>query len=101
MLKKAILASALALLLAGCGRPPGKERVQEALKRYIPVPFEVLQVRQLPEIPGLCEVVLRVDRQPIVLYLDRKAQYVVSGNLMSLESKKNLTLETQNKFLQK
>lgn len=101
MLKKLVALLALALMVAGCSKPPGKEQVQEALKRYTPLKFEVLQVSKTQQIPGLYEVVLRADKQTLVLYMDQKAQYVLSGNLVDLESKKNLTVETQNQFQQK
>jgi len=101
MLKRVVALCALTLVIAGCGKAPGKEKVQESLKRFIPVNFQVLEVSKLQQIPGLYQVVLRADKQTLVLYVDQKAQYVLSGNLMELDSKKNLTLETQNKFLQK
>ncbi|HBG08264.1 MAG: hypothetical protein A2075_06805 [Geobacteraceae bacterium GWC2_58_44] len=101
MLKKLAALCALALALVACSKPPGKEQIQESVKQVIPVGFEVVQVSELKEIPGLYEVVIRVNKQPIVLYLDKKAKYAFSGSLMSLETKTNLTVETQKKFLQK
>jgi hypothetical protein len=101
MLKRVVAVGAVALAIAGCAKAPGKEQVQESLKRFIPVSFEVLEVTPLQEVPGLYQVVLRADKQPLVLYVDKKASYVISGTLMSLEPRKNLTMETQNKFLHK
>jgi protein-disulfide isomerase len=101
MLKKLFIVSCISLALAACSSAPTKEQVKESVKRIIPVAFEVLEVRELKEIPGLYEVVLKADKQPIVLYMDKKAKYVLSGSLMSLETKSNLTMETQKKYLQK
>ena len=101
MLKKLVAVCVLSLSLAGCSNPPSKEQVKESVKNLIPVNFEVLQVAKLKEVPGLFEVVLRVNNQPIVLYVDKTAKYVLSGSLMSIDTKTNLTNETQKKFLQK
>ncbi|GAW65762.1 lipoprotein [Geoanaerobacter pelophilus] len=91
----------MAFSLAACSKPPAKEQVQAAVKKFIPVNFEVLQLSELKEIPGLYEVVISVNQQPVVLYVDKKAKYVLSGNVMSVENKANLTLETQKKFQKK
>ena len=101
MFKKLCVACVLSLALAACSTPPTKEQVKESVKRIIPVNFEVLQVAELKEVPGLYEVVLKANSQPIVLYVDQKAKYVLSGSLMALDTKVNLTMETQKKFQQK
>jgi len=101
MWKKFLLLCLVALTLAACSKPPTEEQVQEAVKQFIPVKFEVLQVSELKEVTGLYEVVISVQNQPVVLYVDKKAKYVFSGNVMSTDSKANLTLETQKKFQKK
>ena len=101
MLRKLSVACALSLSLVACSAPPTKEQVKESVKRIIPVNFEVLQGSELKEVPGLYEVILRANNQPIVLYVDKKAKYVISGSLMALDTKTNLTLESQKKFLPK
>lgn len=101
MLKKFFVLTLIALSLAACSKPPAKEQVQAAIKQFIPVNFEVLQLSELKEVPGLYEVVISVNEQPVVLYVDRKAKYVFSGSVMSVETKGNLTVETQKKFQKK
>ena len=102
MLKKLVTVCVLSLSLAACSKPPpSNEQVSEAVKRIIPIAFELVKVTELKEVPGLFEVVLRVNQQPIVLYVDKKAQYVFSGNILSISNKANLTMETQKKYLQK
>ena len=101
MLKKLSVATCLLLSLAACSAAPTKDQVKESVKKIIPVAFEVLEVNEVKDIPGLYEVVIRANKQPIVLYMDKKTKYVISGSLMSLDNKSNLTLETQKKFLQK
>jgi len=98
MLKKFVVLCVLALTLAACSKPPAKEQVQEAIKKFIPVNFEVLQISELKGVAGLYEVVISVNREPVVFYVDKKCEYVFSGSVMSAESKSNLTVETQKKF---
>ena len=101
MLQKLFVLCLLSFTLAACSKPPTTEQVQEAVKQFIPVKFEVLQVSELKEVPGLYEVVISVSNQPVILYVDRKAKYVFSGSVMSTDSKANLTAETQKKFQKK
>lgn len=95
-----ILLAAL-LFLAGCTEMPTKEEVRESVEKILPVPFEVLSVRELKEVPGLVEVILLARNQTVVVYLDKKAKYVFSGSLMAVDTKANLTLEAQKRFLRK
>lgn len=101
MFKKFLVLALMAFSLAACSKPPAKEQVQAAIKNFIPVNFEVLQLSELKEIPGLYEVVISVNQQPVVLYVDKKTKYVFSGNVMSVDTKANLTVETQKKFQKK
>jgi len=101
MYKRLLVVSCFALALAACSAAPTKEQVSEGLKKIIPASFEVLSISELKEIPGLYEVVLRANKQIIVLYTDKKTKYVLSGSLMALDSRSNLTLETQMKYQQK
>ncbi|ABQ26007.1 disulfide isomerase DsbC N-terminal domain-containing protein [Geotalea uraniireducens] len=91
----------MALLAACSGGTPKKEEVTASIKKILPVNFEVLEINKLKDIPGLCEVVVKVDKQPVVFYIDNKAKYVVSGSIVAVDTKQNLTLETQKKFAQK
>ena len=101
MLKKSLAVCLLALFLVGCSKPPTKEQVQESIKQLVPVDFEVVDVTELKQVPGLYQVVIRVNNQPVVLYLDKSAKYAFSGNLLSLADKTNLTQEVQKKYLEK
>lgn len=85
--------------LTACGSSaPSKEEVTASIKKIMPVNFEVVQITPLKEISGLSEVVALVDKQPVVFYTDRKAKYVLSGSLVNIETKQNLTLEAQKKL---
>ena len=87
------------LYLSACSSAtPSKETVAASLKSIMPANYEVVSVAQLKDMPGLIEVAVKMDKQPVVLYLDKKAQYVLSGNLLELKTKKNLTIEAQSKI---
>lgn len=101
MYKKLFFACCIALTLAACSPAPTKEQVSDSVRKILPTAFEMLEVRELKDIPGLYEVVVRIDKQPVVLYLDKKMKYVFSGSLVSLETKNNLTVESQKRFLPK
>jgi hypothetical protein len=101
MLRKLILIASISMALGGCGATPSKEKVKEAISKLIPNKFEIVSIQKLKEVPGLVEVVLRADQQPIVIYMDQKAKYIVSGNVMAVDSKRNLTMERQKSYLGK
>jgi hypothetical protein len=84
--------------LCACTQVPTKEVVTESIKKIMPPNFSVISVTPLKEVPGLIEVAVKMDKQAVVLYMDKKAQYVISGSLLQIETKKNLTIEAQGKI---
>jgi hypothetical protein len=96
---KAIIVSiALSTMLFGCGGgTPSKEQVSEALKPILPPNFTVNSVEKLSALENVFEVVVLIDKQPTVLYVDGKLKHVISGSIVEIASKKNLTYETQMK----
>ncbi|QWV92017.1 hypothetical protein KP004_12365 [Geomonas oryzisoli] len=100
MFKKFLVVCFIALTVSACSKAPAKEQVQETIKKFIPMEFEVLQISEKPY-AGLYEVVVSVRKQPVVFYLDKDCQYLFSGSVMSAETKANLTAETQKKFQNK
>lgn len=83
------------IFLCSCSGAPSKEVVTQSIKNIMPPNFEIISIKPLKEIPGLIEVVVKMDNQPVVLYMDKKAKYALSGSLLNIESKQNLTIETQ------
>lgn len=89
----------LSLMLSACGGgTPKKEDVAASIKKIMPVNFEVSEVSAVKEVPGLFEVLVKADNQAVVLYVNRKATVVVSGSIIEVDTKKNLTLEAQKKI---
>lgn len=87
--------------LMACSGTPTKDTVTASIKKIMPPAFEVVEIKPLKEIPGLLEVAVRMENQMVILYMDKKAQYVISGSLLEVATKKNLTIEAQNKFKSK
>lgn len=90
-----------ALVLSSCGGAPKKESVEAAVKKIMPMAFEIVSIAAVKDIPGLYEVLIRADKQSIVLYLNSKANLVVSGSIVEVDSRKNLTIEAQKKITAK
>ncbi len=84
-------------MLAGCSVAPTKEKVTEALKPIMPANFTVNSVEKLDAIKDIFEVVVVIDQQPTVIYMDKNLKHVISGSIVEIASKKNLTYETQMK----
>lgn len=99
MMKSRNIVAALLVtgMLAGCGAAPTAEKVTEALKPIMPPNYTVNTVTKLGAIGDIYEVVVAIDKQPTVLYVDSKLKHVISGSIVELATKKNLTYETQMK----
>ena len=96
---KLVLCSVLCAAFSACSvNTPTKEIVSVSIKKIMPANFEVVSVTPLKEMPGMVEVAVKMDKQPVVLYMDNKAQYLFSGSLLHIESKRNLTVEAQGKM---
>lgn len=89
----------LVTFLCACSfQTPDKEVVSASIKSIMPPKYEVIKVVPVKEMGGLLEVSLIMDGRPVIIYMDRKAKYVLTGNLMQIETKKNLTTEAQGKI---
>jgi len=97
-LKFIMVLSALPALFACSAQLPSKDKVAESVKKVIPVNFDIASVTPFKQVPGLVQVVLSINKQPVVIYMDFKAKYIVSGSILDLETRKNLTAETINSF---
>lgn len=101
MFKKYIVLCLAALALSACSKPPAKEEVQAAVKKFIPMNFEVLQVSEVKGIDGLYETAINVGGHPVIFYVDKNCKFIFTGSMMSTETKANLTTEAQKKFQNK
>lgn len=96
-----IVVLAAATVLCACsGSVPSNEVATATLKKIIPLNFTVQSVNSFKGIPGLCEVVVVVNNQPMIFYLDKKGKYVVTGNIVEAATKKNYTIESMQRYQQ-
>jgi thiol:disulfide interchange protein DsbC len=101
-MRKSLAFGLLAGFLLACQQNtacPTQEKIKTGVKELIPQEFKVESVQTLKDIPGLCEVVIKVGAQPLVFYTDKEMKYVMAGNLISLADKKNITRERQQEFM--
>jgi thiol:disulfide interchange protein DsbC len=56
---------------------PTEDKIKTGIKELIPREFKVESVQTLKDIPGLCEVVIKVGAQPLVFYTDKEMKYVL------------------------
>ncbi|WP_129127709.1 disulfide isomerase DsbC N-terminal domain-containing protein [Geomonas oryzae] len=101
MFKRFIVLCLAVLVLSACSKPPAKDQVQAAVKKFIPMDFEVLQVSEVKGIDGLYEAAISVGGHPVIFYVDKKCDYIFTGSMMSTETKANLTAEAQTKLQKK
>ncbi len=103
VMKKFLISVGMPLAVLSCSigqtSCPTQDQVKSAVKEFIPQEFNVVWVSNLKDIPGLCEVVVKVGAQSIVFYMDSKGKYIMMGNLLSVEEKKNITGERQREFM--
>ncbi|NVN99824.1 MAG: hypothetical protein HXX17_10900 [Geobacteraceae bacterium] len=94
-----IAALIFSLLISSCSKSssrPTDLQVGEAVKSLLPANHKIVRITPVEGIPGIIEVVAKIDTQSVVLYLDKSLKYVFSGSLMEIATKKNLTAESQN-----
>ncbi len=96
-LKKFVSASILSLSLvftSYASDVPSKEKVEKALRSIMPR-GEVVEVSKTP-IPNIYEVVINANGRYIPIYIDKSLNYVISGMIVDLKKRENIT---QKRFL--
>lgn len=95
------MAGALALGAQGLANAkacPSEKEIKEKVKELVPRNFQVADIKELSQVKGLCQVVIKMGIKPVVFYTDKKADYILVGNLLDLKEKKNLTAEETQKY---
>jgi hypothetical protein len=90
--------AALLFLCSCSSKTPSKDMVATSLKSVMPPDFEIVSISSVKDIRGLIEVSVKMNKQPVVLYMDKKAKYVFSGSLLEVATKKNLTIDAQGRI---
>lgn len=99
-MRKAIIVSML-LMVVSCsmgaskaGNCPDKSKVKNSLMNVLQgSSVEVVNVSSVKEWSGLCEVFVKIDGEPRIFYVDQNARYLVTGNLIDLSERRNITRE--------
>lgn len=101
-MRRNILLLACLIALFGCAKQeaqcPSKEGVKEAIQKIMPGNFNVVSVANLKEVPGICEAIITTNSQPVVFYVDKKGEYVISGSILEIKTKRNITAERQQTY---
>lgn len=90
--------SLFALSACAKGGCPSKDAAISSVKKIMPVKFEILSLSESKEMPGLCEVATKIDREPVIFYIDKTGEYIFSGSIVSTKDKSNITQKRQEFF---
>jgi thiol:disulfide interchange protein DsbC len=62
------------------------------LKDYIKTEFKILEIKEAP-LEGFWEVSCGIGQDRMILYIDKNLRFIISGQILDRESKRNLTLD--------
>lgn len=97
-LAKLVLTIACITCFSACSSVPSKDQTATALKKLLPMAFTVEQVQPVKGISGLYQVIVKAGGQPMVFYMDKKGTYIITGNLIEAQTKRNLTIDALQGF---
>ncbi|GAB7026253.1 disulfide isomerase DsbC N-terminal domain-containing protein [Geotalea toluenoxydans] len=100
IIKKMVVCALLVMFLSACSSAPTKDVATAAFKKILPMSFSIEEIKPVKGIRGLSEVIVIANMQPMVFYMDKKGAYIISGNIVEAETKKNLTIEALQKHQQ-
>jgi len=91
------LVSFLIFLLYGNSFALTNEEATNILRDMFKTEFKILEIRQAP-LEGLWEVVSEVGQDRVIIYIDKNLKFVVQGQIIDRQSKKNLTVDRLKEF---
>jgi len=86
------LSFVLSLLLLKNSFALTSEEATDILKDYIKTEFKILGIREAP-VEGFWEVVCGIGQDKVILYIDTNLRFVISGQILDRQTKRNLTLD--------
>jgi thiol:disulfide interchange protein DsbC len=92
-----ILFSFLVLLPLGKAFALTTEEALPVLKEFIKTEFRILEIREAP-VEGFWEVVTEVGQERMVIYIHKSLRYVLHGQILDRQVKRNITLERLKEF---
>lgn len=100
-MKKTRMAAVLVLLimplLYANGFALTNEQASAILKEFIKGEFKILQIRESP-LEGFWEVVSEVGHDRMIIYLDKHLKFIITGQILDRQTKRNLTLDRLKEF---
>lgn len=100
-LAKLIVISGLIFAVSACGPKAGcptKETVTSSMKNIMPVRFDIVSIAETSQIHGMCEVVIKIDKEPVIFYTDKTGGYFFSGSIVSTKDKTDITQKRREYF---
>jgi len=93
----AALVSFLIFFLYGNSFALTNEEATNILRDMFKTEFKILEIRQAP-LEGLWEAVIEVGQERMILYIDKNSKFIVQGQIIDRQSKRNLTLDRLKEF---
>jgi thiol:disulfide interchange protein DsbC len=88
---------ALILLLFKNSMALTKEEAANIIKEIVRKEFKILEVKEAPLV-GFWEVVTEVDQEKMIVYIDKNLRFIIHGQILDRQAKKNITLERLKEF---
>ncbi len=76
---------------------PSKDELRTKLKDVLRGDWSIVAVKKLNEL-DLCAVAVKSGIRSVVFFVDEDVNYLITGNLFDLKSKKNITAELAEKY---
>jgi len=97
MMTTVILVSSLVFLFWGEPLALTNEEASPILKELIKTEFRILEIREAP-LEGFWEVVTEIGQERRILYLHKNLRFVIHGQILDRQIKRNITLERLKDF---
>ena len=97
MMTTVILVSSLVFLFWGEPLALTNEEASPILKELIKTEFRILEIREAP-LEGFWEVVTEIGQERRILYLHKNLRFVVHGQILDRQAKRNITLDRLKEF---
>jgi thiol:disulfide interchange protein DsbC len=76
-----------------------KGEAADILKELVKTEFKILEIREAP-LEGFWEIVVETNQEKIIFYIYKNLRYIIHGQILDREIKRNLTLERIKEFRQ-
>ena len=67
------------------------------MKEVVKKEFKILEVKEAP-LEGFWEVVAEIGQEKMIVYIDKNLRFIIHGQILDRQAKKNITLERLKEF---